>query len=97
MARVTKRDPEAMGAPARHARLPALEEAASVAGIPGPGRWLLAEYQPTALFSLKISSATSSVGKTLIVPTPYSIKMALVDAAFRVGLSDTECDSFLRR
>jgi hypothetical protein len=80
----------------RESRLAALEQALPVAGIPGPGRWLVAEYQPTALFSLKISSATSSVGKTLIVPTPYSIKMALVDAAFRVGLSDTECAGFLQ-
>jgi hypothetical protein len=80
----------------REVRLAALEQALPVAGIPGPGRWLVAEYQPTALFSLKISSASSSVGKTLIVPTPYSIKMALVDAAFRARLSDSECDGFLR-
>ncbi len=77
-------------------RLSALEQPALVAGIAGPGRWLVAEYEPTALFSLKISSATSSVGKTLIVPTPYSIKMALVDAAFRAGLSDTECAHLLQ-
>lgn len=55
------------------------------------GRWLVLTYQPTALFSLKLSSATSSVGKTLVVPTPYAIKMALVDAAFRKGYSDEEC------
>ena len=67
-----------------------------VAGIPGPGRWLVSEYEPTALFSLKISLATSSVGKTLVIPTPYSIKMALVDAAFRAGLSDVECADLLR-
>jgi hypothetical protein len=77
-------------------RLAALEQPAPVAGIAGPGRWLVAEYQPTALFSLKVSSATSSVGKTLIVPTPYSIKMALVGAAFRAGLSDNECADFLQ-
>ena len=56
-----------------------------VAGVPGPGRWLVARYRPTALFSLKASTATSSVGKTLVVPTPYAVKMALVDAAFRSG------------
>ncbi len=58
---------------------------APIGGVPGPGRWLMARYAPTSLFSLKTSMATSSVGKTLLVPTPYSIKMALVDAAFRSG------------
>lgn len=73
-----------------------LASPAPVAGIPGPGHWLVAEYLPTAPFSLKISLATSSVGKTLVIPTPYSIKMALVDAGFRIGLSDLECDAYLR-
>lgn len=77
-------------------RLAVLAEGTSVAGVPGPGRWLVVQYQPTALFSLKMSQATSSVGKTLVIPTPYSIKMAFVDAGFRAGLSDTECDEFLR-
>lgn len=77
-------------------RLVTLAEAAPVAGVPGPGHWLVVEYQPTALFSLKISLATSSVGKTLVVPTLYSIKMAFVDAAFRAGLSDQDCADFLR-
>lgn len=51
----------------------------------GPNRWLVVEYQPTSLFSLKMSAATSGVGKTLLVPTPYAVKMALLDAAFRSG------------
>jgi hypothetical protein len=54
-------------------------------GIPGPGRWLVFSYEPTALFSLKMSRATSSVGRTLLIPTPYAVKMAFVDAAFRTG------------
>lgn len=78
------------------ARADELASLAPVAGTPGPGRWLVVEYLPTALFSLKISLATSSVGKTLIVPTPYAIKMAFVDAAFRAGLSDGDCAAFLR-
>jgi len=45
--------------------------------------WLIAEYQPTALFSLKPAWATSSGGKSLLVPTPYAVKMALLDAACR--------------
>jgi hypothetical protein len=47
--------------------------------------WVLARYKPTGLFSLKSSATTSSGAKTLLVPTMYSVKMALVDAAFRSG------------
>ena len=47
--------------------------------------WLIAEYQSTALFSLKPASATSSEGKSLLLPTPYAIKMALLDAAYRTA------------
>lgn len=83
-------------APDPEERRAALDAVSSVAGIAGPGRWLVAEYQPTALFSLKISLATSSVGKTLLIPTPYAIKMALVDAAFRAGRLDRECDDLLK-
>jgi hypothetical protein len=45
--------------------------------------WLLATYQPTTFFSLKPSNATSSGGKTLLTPTPYAVKMALLDATIR--------------
>ena len=47
--------------------------------------WVLATYQPTTFFSLKPSNATSSGGKTLLTPTPYAIKMGLLDAAIRTG------------
>lgn len=57
----------------------------AIAGVPGPGRWLVFAYEPTSLFSLKMSRASSSVGKTLLIPTPYAAKMAFVDAAFRGG------------
>lgn len=76
-------------------RVARLQSPDPVAGVPGPGRWLVVDYQPTALFSLKVSLATSSVGKTLVVPTPYSIKMAFVDAAFRAGLSNGHCAHLL--
>lgn len=46
--------------------------------------WVYAEYEATALFTLKPAGATSSGGKTLLVPTPYSIKMALLDVACRL-------------
>jgi len=53
--------------------------------------WTLAKYQPTAFFSLKPNMATSSGGKTLIAPTPFAIKTALLDAAIRTqGLARGE-------
>lgn len=45
--------------------------------------WTIAEYQPTAFFSLRPYTATSSGGKSLLVPTPFAIKMGLLDAAIR--------------
>lgn len=45
--------------------------------------WTIAYYQPASLFSLKPATATSSGGKTLICPTPFALKMALLDAALR--------------
>jgi hypothetical protein len=50
-------------------------------------RWLVFQYAPAALFSLKSSRATSTVGKTLLTPTPYAVKMAFLDAALRHGLT----------
>ncbi|MCC7367685.1 MAG: hypothetical protein IT306_04650 [Chloroflexi bacterium] len=79
----------------RAARANSLADPAPIAGVPGPGRWLLAELAPVSLFSLKTSQATSGVGRTLVVPTPYAIKMACVDAAFRVGWPDSDCAELL--
>ncbi|MHB8577704.1 MAG: hypothetical protein ACYDCQ_20520 [Dehalococcoidia bacterium] len=45
--------------------------------------WTVAYYRASSLFSLKPSMATSSGGRTLLVPTPFSVKMALLDAAIR--------------
>lgn len=45
--------------------------------------WLICQYAPVTLFSLRSTYATSKGGKTLLVPTPYAIKMALIDACFR--------------
>jgi hypothetical protein len=47
------------------------------------GSWIVAGYRPVTLFSLRMTHATSKGGKTLVVPTPYSVKMALLDACFR--------------
>lgn len=45
--------------------------------------WIIVDYQPTTLFSLRPATATTSGGKSLIVPTPFAIKMALLDVAVR--------------
>lgn len=45
--------------------------------------WIIAAYQPTTFFSLRPHTATSSGGKSLIVPTPFAVKMALLDVAIR--------------
>ena len=51
--------------------------------------WIVATYQSTSLFSLKPATATASGGRTLLVPTPYAIKMALLDVACRlIGTAD---------
>lgn len=53
--------------------------------------WMIAHYFPVAPFSLKPAMATSSGGKTLLTPTPYSIKMALLDVAIRtLGIVEGE-------
>ena len=45
--------------------------------------WVLARYEMVCLFSLKASTATGSGAKSLLIPTPYALKMALLDAACR--------------
>jgi len=58
---------------------------------PFRGPWLALRYRPTSLWSLKSSGATSSGAKSLLVPTSYSIKLALIDAAIKAGqVSDGE-------
>ncbi len=41
-------------------------------------------YQPTNLFSLKDSSSTNSGAKSLLIPSPYAIKMALFNQAITI-------------
>lgn len=48
-----------------------------------PREWLLAAFQPVTMFSLRMTHSTSKGGKTLVVPTPYAVKMALLDVCFR--------------
>jgi hypothetical protein len=56
-------------------------------GTSSAGRWMVFQYIPITLFSLKSSRATSTAGKPLLTPTPYAVKMAFVDAALRLGLA----------
>jgi hypothetical protein len=51
--------------------------------MPFQGPWLILAFKPTTLWSLRTSMSTSSGGKTLLVPTPYSFKLALVDAGIQ--------------
>lgn len=95
MARRQAQLPLATTGEARTARGEALASPTPVAGVPGPGRWLVAEFAAVSLFSLKTSQATSSVGRTLLVPTPYAVKMACIDAAFRAGWAEADCVAFL--
>lgn len=58
--------------------------------------WLAATYRPASLFSLRASQATSSGGRTNLVPTMYAVKMALIDAAFCSGDDGADLFSVLK-
>lgn len=45
--------------------------------------WHVATFLPVGLFSLRPYNATTSGGKTLLVPSPFAVKMALLDVLFR--------------
>jgi hypothetical protein len=57
--------------------------------------WTIAWYAPVGLFSLKAPFATTAGAKSLLVPTPYALRMALLDAYLRSG-SRVEPESFFR-
>jgi hypothetical protein len=46
--------------------------------------WTTARFLPTSLFSLRPALSTASGAQSLLVPTPFAIKMALVNAAIRL-------------
>lgn len=56
--------------------------------------YLKINYEPTSLFSLKKSEATNSAGKSLFSPSPYSIKMALMNAIITFDSIDTAKEYF---
>jgi len=45
--------------------------------------WLEVEYIPTSLFSFKDINATNTAATSLLFPTPYAVKMALVSEAIQ--------------
>lgn len=45
--------------------------------------WTTAHYRSTSLFSLRPALSTASGAQSLLAPTPFAIKMALVDVAIR--------------
>lgn len=45
--------------------------------------WTIVTYQPVGLVSLKLATATSTGGKSLLLPTPYAFKMAVLDVILR--------------
>lgn len=47
--------------------------------------WLIARYHPVSLFSLRPYNATTSGGKTLIAPTAFAIKMAILSASIQTA------------
>jgi hypothetical protein len=56
--------------------------------------WLITDYRPASLFSLKIGVATSTGAKTLFLPTPFVIRTALLDASIRTRGKDTAEHAF---
>jgi hypothetical protein len=46
--------------------------------------WLLAEYEACTLFSLRLGEATATGAKTLLLPSPFAIRTALLDVAVRL-------------
>ena len=54
--------------------------------------WLVVKYKPANLFSLRDSRSTSSGGKSLLLPTPYSVKLALIDVIWRLMGRDAAAD-----
>lgn len=45
--------------------------------------WTIVTYQPVGLISLKLATATSTGGKSLLLPTPYAFKMAVLGIILR--------------
>lgn len=47
--------------------------------------WVIVRYHPVTFFSLRPHNATSSGGQTLIAPTAFALKMALLNATIQTA------------
>ena len=47
--------------------------------------WLVTTLLPTSLFSLRLPAATATAAKSCLAPTPYALKLSLVDAEIRTA------------
>lgn len=45
--------------------------------------WLEVEYLPTSLFSFKDINATNTAATSLLIPTPFAVKMALISVCIQ--------------
>jgi hypothetical protein len=53
--------------------------------------WLIADYSPVSFFSLRPAHATASGGQTLLVPTGFALKMAVLNASIQTaGLAEAQ-------
>lgn len=51
--------------------------------------WIATNYHPVTFFSLRPANATASGGKTLLTPTGFALKMALLNASIQTaGLAE---------
>jgi hypothetical protein len=51
--------------------------------------WYITTFQPVSMISLKLATATSTGGKSLLLPTPYAFKMALLNVVIQMaGLAE---------
>ena len=46
--------------------------------------WWITTYEPVSMFSLKAASATSTGGKSLLLPTPFAFKMAILNVVIQI-------------
>jgi hypothetical protein len=46
--------------------------------------WYITTFQPVSLVSLKLATATSTGGKSLLLPTPFALKMALLGVVIQM-------------
>ena len=53
--------------------------------MPDMSKWLVTTFHQAAPFSLRATRSTSWAASSLLLPTPYAVKMGLLDAAFRRG------------